>query len=163
MTKPKNLCLGLALSLLAVSSNAADLTVELAIPALQTAEYHRPYIAVWVENAQRQPISQLALWLEQEKWHRDLRSWWRRGGSKLALPIDGVSGATRKPGHYTIASQSELPAGDYTLNVEAVREVGGREHLRIPFNWSGQGLQETAQGQSELGQITFTLEPGEQP
>src|SRR5690606_21269445 len=111
----------------------------------------------------RQQFTQLALWLEQEKWHRDLRSWWRRGGSKLALPVDGISGATRKPGHYTIASQIDLPAGADTLNVEAVREVGGREHLRIPFDWSGQRLHDNAQGKSELGLITFTLLPGEQP
>jgi hypothetical protein len=74
-----------------------------------------------------------------------------------------VSGATRKPGSYTIESTTDLPPGEYTLNVEAVREVGGREHLRIPFNWSGQSLRDSVQGQSELGQITFILEPGEQP
>ena len=156
-------CLAMALTILPLAAGAADFTVELEIPAMQTAEYHRPYIAIWVEDARRQPLAQLALWLEQEKWHRDLRSWWRRGGRKLALPIDGVSGATRKPGSYTIQQAAALPPGDYTLNVEAVREVGGREHLRIPFHWSGQRLQDSAQGESELGQITFTLEPGELP
>ena len=156
-------CLAIALTILPLAADAGDFTVELEIPAMQTAEYHRPYIAIWVEDAQRQPVAQLALWLEQEKWHRDLRSWWRRGGRKLALPIDGVSGATRKPGSYTIQQPAALPPGEYVLNVEAVREVGGREHLRIPFSWSGQRLQDSVQGESELGRITFTLEPGEQP
>ena len=156
-------CLAMALTILPLAAGAGDFTVELEIPAMQTAEYHRPYVAIWVEDAQRQQVAQLALWLEQEKWHRDLRSWWRRGGRKLALPIDGVSGATRKPGSYTIEQAAALPPGEYVLNVEAVREVGGREHLRIPFSWSGQRLQDSVQGESELGRITFTLEPGEQP
>ncbi len=151
------------LCLLPLTTLAADFTVELEIPAMETAEYHRPYVAVWVEDDKRRQVAQFALWLEQEKWHRDLRSWWRRGGSKLALPVDGVSGATRKPGHHTVRASSGLPAGTYSLNVEAVREVGGREHLRIPFQWSGQALELSAQGESELGRITVTLVPEEQP
>ena len=54
----------------------------------------------------------------------------------------------------------KLPAGNYTLVIEAAREVGGRELLKIPFSWpairpqSGQ-----AQGSSELGKITLQLTP----
>lgn len=60
-------CLAMALTILPLAAGAADFTVELEIPAMQTAEYHRPYIAIWVEDAQRQPVAQFALWLEQEK------------------------------------------------------------------------------------------------
>ena len=60
-------CLVMALTILPLAAGAADFTVELEIPAMQTAEYHRPYIAIWVEDAQRQPVAQFALWLEQEK------------------------------------------------------------------------------------------------
>ncbi|MCB1704734.1 MAG: DUF2271 domain-containing protein [Halioglobus sp.] len=147
-----------ALSLLLCGATAAaDLTVEFTIPEIDTAEYHRPYIAVWIEDGQRRQVSQLALWLEQEKWHRDLRSWWRRGGSKMALPLDGVSGATRKPGNYSVSSSPSLPAGAYTLNVEAVREVGGREHIKIPFDWPTDRLLIVEQGSSELGEVTLTI------
>jgi hypothetical protein len=44
--------------------------------------------------------------------------------------------------------------------VEAAREVGGRELLRVPFSWPPQqNAYHQAQGQSELGAITLKLTP----
>lgn len=146
-----------ALLLLSAGSKAAQLTVNFEIPAIDAAEYHQPYIAIWLADEKRAPLAQIALWLEQEKWHRDLRSWWRRGGNGLSLPIDGVSGATRKPGDYTVSTALDISPGDYTLNIEAVREVGGREHIRIPFTWAGDTLHITNAGKSELGAVEITL------
>lgn len=143
--------------------SATELAVDISLPQIDTAEYHRPYVAVWLEDGQRIPVLQMALWLEKEKWHRDLRSWWRRGGSKLALPLDGVSGATRKPDDYRVVGMADLNPGRYVLNVEAVREVGGREHLRFPFEWSGQSLEFSKTGHSELGTVTFTVKPETTP
>lgn len=137
---------------------AAEFTVELEVPRIDTAEYHRPYVAVWVENARREQVHQLALWLEQEKWHRDLRSWWRRGGKSLALPVDGVSGATRRPGHHVVRYSGELAPGSYTLNIEAVREVGGREHLRVPFQWGEGDVAGDLDGETELGAVSYRIE-----
>lgn len=149
------------LGLAALPASAADFTVDLEVPQVSVAEYHRPYVAVWVEDARRRQVLQIALWLEQEKWYRDLRSWWRRGGKSLALPVDGVSGATRRPGSYTVRASHELPAGEYTLNIEAVREVGGREHLRLPFTWAGVSLSGEAAGETELGVIRYSIEENE--
>tara|TARA_R110002111_G_scaffold176810_1_gene242463 strand:- start:153029 stop:153241 length:213 start_codon:yes stop_codon:yes gene_type:complete len=53
-----------------------------------------------------------------------------------------------------------LPAGEYRLVVEAVREVGGRELLRLPFSWPPQQTEtQSIQGESELGAIRLTLNP----
>mgnify|MGYP003126221746 CR=1 FL=1 len=142
---------------------AAELAVNLELPEIDAAEYHRPYVAVWLEDGQRRQVLQMALWVEKEKWHRDLRSWWRRGGNQLVLPVDGVSGATRKPGDYRVVAQADLVPGRYTLHVESVREVGGREHLRFPFEWSGEMLQFSKAGQSELGSVTATINPENAP
>ena len=138
---------------------SALLVVDVELPEIDTVEYHRPYVAIWIEDDNRQQIQQVTLWLEQAKWHRDLRSWWRRGGSALELPIDAVSGATRKPGSYTVISNTELPAGQFFLNIEVVREVGGREHIRLPFNWTGAPLSQSSQGKSEVGSIKFNITP----
>ncbi|WP_049721901.1 DUF2271 domain-containing protein [Gilvimarinus polysaccharolyticus] len=137
---------------------AETLTVELNIPEMDVAEYHRPYIAVWVSDDSRQIVEHVAVWVEQEKWWRDLRSWWRRGGSQTELPIDGVSGATRKPGTYTLTWDGDLPEGALTLNVEAVREVGGREHIRLPLPANHNGKVEV-KGSKELGLIAATIAP----
>ncbi|BFM20536.1 DUF2271 domain-containing protein [Gilvimarinus japonicus] len=145
-----------ALMATASFAQAETLTVELAIPEMDTAEYHRPYVAVWISDDSRQIVEHVAVWVEKEKWWRDMRSWWRRGGAHTELPIDGVSGATKKPGTYTVSWEGDLPEGELTLNVEAVREVGGREHLRLPLPANRSGKVEK-QGSKELGLIVANI------
>jgi hypothetical protein len=80
------------------------------------------------------------------------------------MPIDGVTGATRRPGGHTLqlpnlsAAIASLPAGNYTLNIEAAREVGGREHLMLPITLPVTApYQAEVTGQHELGHIRLTL------
>lgn len=152
--------------------HAAELNVEVEIPQLDVAEYHRPYVALWIEH-DNQHIADLNVWYdlkmknnEGEKWLKDMRQWWRRSGRSLDMPVDGISGATRTVGTHSIkfngdsAALKKLEAGDYELLVEAAREVGGREILRIPFSWPPQETHTaTTQGTNELGRITLTITP----
>lgn len=156
-------------------STAAEMQLSVEIPAIDTAEYHRPYIAAWVENSDKKLAEHLLVWYqdgdkpnedEGEEWLKDIRRWWRKGGRSAEMPIDGVSGATRPVGKHalTFATNSQvinnLKAGDYTLLVEAARENGGREVVKIPFSVPFNG-EETliANGESELGEIAVTLLP----
>ena len=44
--------------------------------------------------------------------------------------------------------------------VEAVREVGGRELLEIPFTWpSDKPVKQQVQGKKELGAVSLTVKP----
>ena len=44
--------------------------------------------------------------------------------------------------------------------VEAAREVGGRELLKIPFEWKGKSPSTgKAQGKEELGLVTLSAKP----
>jgi hypothetical protein len=152
---------------------AADLNVKVQIPVLNVAEYHRPYIAIWVEHEDQSIAANLALWYQTDakkedgtQWLKDLRQWWRRGGRAEKMPIDGVTGATRPVGEHTLQFKSSgkqlaaLTPGKYNLAVEAVREVGGRELVRVPFEWPAQRSQHlTAQGKTELGSIAVELLP----
>ena len=36
--------------LLATTAQAADFSIEVTIPDIKSSEYHRPYVAVWVED-----------------------------------------------------------------------------------------------------------------
>lgn len=153
-------------------ARAADLLVSVEIPRLNVSEYHRPYVAVWLEGA-GQKVTNLAVWYdvgmkngEGTKWLKDMRTWWRRSGREVAMPADGLSGATRPPGKHQIAFKSaagpvaDLPAGEYSLVVEAAREVGGRELLRIPFQWPPKAVQVAdTKGESELASIAVELKP----
>lgn len=152
---------------------AADLSVSVEIPALKVAEYHRPYVAIWLERDDQTVAANLAVWYQTKqgkepgtKWLPDLRQWWRRSGRDLTLPVDGISGATRPAGMHVLrfdgktAPLAKLAPGNYTLVVEAVREVGGRELLKLPFTWPAKTKQKlTAQGEHELGAIALELAP----
>lgn len=152
---------------------AATVQLKLEVPRLNVAEYHRPYISVWLERAgEPGAAAQLAVWYDLKKpnnggtkWLRDMRQWWRQGGRELTLPADGISGATRAPGEHAIAfdkhpALAKLPAGEYELVVESSREAGGREVQRLPFTWPVKAAaQAKAQGEHELGAVQLTVKP----
>jgi hypothetical protein len=144
-----------ALALCATPVAAAELKLTVEIPQLKVAEYHKPYVAIWVENQDQAAVANLAVWYdlklknnEGETWLKDLRQWWRRSGRELDMPVNGISGATRAPGV------------QYNLVVEAAREVGGREVVKVPFQWPPKRPQNAqAKGGSELGAVTLAAKP----
>ena len=141
-------------------------TVE--VPRLEVAEYHRPYIALWLEKPDGAFVANLAVWYdvrpkkgqgeEGTTWLKDLRTWWRKIGRELSMPVDGVSGPTRPPGrHAAVVSPGALPPGEYVLAAEAARELGGREVLRGPLGWDGRTVEGgRLQGKSELGIVQIS-------
>jgi hypothetical protein len=155
------------------SAHSAELNIKVEIPRLDVAEYHRPYIALWVENQDQSTAAQLAVWYQTDpkkedgtQWLKDLRQWWRRGGRELQMPVDGVTGATRPAGEHALTFKNtdkqlaQLAPGKYNVVVEATREVGGRELLRLPFEWPGtQKQQASAKGKTELGAVTLNVTP----
>ena len=163
--------LSLALTTAAVAAAAtpalaADLNVSVEIPRLSVAAYHRPYVAVWIERPDNTAVRTLSVWYEVSNvaegkdWLKDMRTWWRRGGRAMTLPADGVSSATKAPGTHQVrvpaARMTGVAAGDYVLVVEAARELGGRETVRVPFRW---GAPNTARGtgSTELGAVSVAV------
>ncbi len=155
-----------ALGAVAAPALAADLTVSVEIPRLTVAAYHRPYVAVWIERPDQTAVRTLAVWYEVSNvaegkdWLKDMRTWWRRGGRAMTMPADGISSATKAPGRHAVtvsgARLSNLPAGDYFMVVEAARELGGREAVRVPFRW-GAANTGSAAGSTELGAVRVTV------
>ncbi len=152
---------------------AADVKLSVEIPRLTVAEYHRPYVAVWLERPDQSFVGNIAVWYdlklknnEGNNWLKDMRQWWRRVGRDLNMPVDGLSTATRAPGEHQVAMSADkaplarLAPGEYHLVVEAAREVGGRELLRVPFQWPVKEAQSlTAKGSHELGAIKLDIKP----
>ena len=164
----------LALTLPLASSWAlgADLTVKFELPQLNVAEYHKPYVAIWIEGPDRGVASTLAVLYDVRKrdnrgarYLKDLRTFWRTAGEGMTLPMDGVSGATRAPGVHTMnfpAARNKLdtlPPGDYKLVIEAAREAGGRELVRLPFHWQpGSTVASASGGKEELGAVSLAIQ-----
>lgn len=159
-----------AAATLTVPAAAQTLDLDITIPRLNVAEYHRPYVAVWIEQ-EGAPARTLSVWYDYDmknnegtKWLRDVRQWWRVAGRSMRFPADGVTGATRAPGQHKISftagkgALGALTPGNYSLVVEAAREVGGRELVRLPFSWPAQpGTTVRASGSSELGAIGLSF------
>ncbi|KAF1720691.1 DUF2271 domain-containing protein [Pseudoxanthomonas wuyuanensis] len=171
---PVTLCIALS-GALALPAYSAQLDISVEVPKLNVAEYHRPYVAIWLEGADQKVAANLSVWYQQRdsaeghgtKWLPDLRQWWRKSGRSLQVPVDGVTGPTKPVGTHALSFTDKQPQlkglapGQYTLVVEAVREVGGRELLKIPFTWPAKDAQQTgtAQGSSELGAVAVTVKP----
>jgi thiamine biosynthesis lipoprotein len=115
-----------------------ELAVDLEIAAQEGFRYHRPYVAVWVEDASGREVRTLSTWLNTSgrgpRYIRELRRWSRTasdvqqaGGPDL---VATVSSATRLPGRYTVTwdgkdeSGRPVEQGTYKVVIEAAREHG---------------------------------------
>jgi len=153
------------------AAQAGQVVLEIEIPQQKVAEYHKPYVAGWIEDASGKAVGNMFVWYDVKKpenrgskWLSDLRSWWRKSGRDLAS-TDGFSSATRAPGRNTLSLDSGAPAfknlkpGAYTFVVEAAREQGGHEVVKVPVNWTGKALTTAGKGGTELGQVKITYKP----
>src|SRR3954468_11081716 len=56
-----------------------ELAVDLEIAAQQGGRYHRPYVAVWIEDSSGQPVRTLSAWLQTSgrgpRYIKELRRW----------------------------------------------------------------------------------------
>ena len=154
---------------------AGEIDLNVTLPQINSAEYHRPYVAIWIEKPDQSVEKNLAVWYSQkktdkgeqsDKWLKDLRQWWRKSGRDQAMPLDGVTGATRPVGDHKLtfvegkSPLGNLPVGQYNVVVESAREKGGRELVRVPFTWPAQKtVTAKVSGQEELGQIALELKP----
>jgi hypothetical protein len=174
---------------------AAEMNVAVELSKLDVAEYHRPYVAMWIEREDASFVANLSVWYQEKrgggpsaasrggggpggpggegggeggtKWLNELRTWWRKNGREQAsFPIDGVTGPTKPAGIQQVkfsgdkAPLASLAPGKYRLVVEAAREGGGRELVRVPFEWPAKSAQSlTGKGTSELGTVALNVSP----
>ncbi|WP_404342981.1 DUF2271 domain-containing protein [Pseudoalteromonas mariniglutinosa] len=144
-----------------VSASTASLDIEFTLTDLDAQPYHRPYVAIWLETPERKHVTTIALWVEKAEWFKDLRQWWRKAGRSSAN-FDGVTGATKRPGTYTIHWQGQdlngnpVKPGKYLLNLEVVREEGGRNYTRLEVDLTKAGKL-TIAGEKEFSTSYVTI------
>ena len=140
-----------------------ELALELELPRLDDARYRRPYVAVWIEDADHFPVRTIALWTQKPRWLPELKQWYRddqvRNLSEGTDVSKTVSSATRPPGTYMLKWDGKdnegkpVKAGKYTVVVEGAREHGGYQVERYEMNFAAQPQQAAMPAGKELGTV----------
>ncbi|MCP4325061.1 MAG: DUF2271 domain-containing protein [Psychromonas sp.] len=144
----------------------AQLAVKLQLPSITSGVYARPYVAVWIENEQREAIRTVQLWVGKDEWLKDLRSWWRKAGRYDRNMVDALTGATRPAGEYRFSWDGKdqqgktVAQGNYTFSVEVVREHGGRNLVRKKITLAEQDFDVRIKATQETGIINLIYKSG---
>lgn len=115
----------------------------------------RPYVAVWVEDANHKPVRRLALWYRKPRWLPDLRSF---SEAQRESPIDlmSITSATRSAGNYSLVWDGKndqgqfVEQGNYTIYIEAAREHGSYQLMKQPMKFDGKAKTQAIAGNEEL-------------
>ena len=147
------------------AKNEVVVNFEINRPEAEAKRYRRPYVAVWVENKEGFPVRNLALWLSQGgagpfEWVPDLTRWYRGEQARKKVHkkdmVTTISRPTRAPGKYTVIWDGKddqgkpLPAGEYTVFIEAARERGTYQSLRQKVTVGGEAFFEELKGDVEI-------------
>ncbi|PYP76601.1 MAG: DUF2271 domain-containing protein [Gemmatimonadetes bacterium] len=144
-----------------------ELAVDLEIAPQQGYRYHRPYVAVWVEDAGGRPVRTLSLWVNTSgrgpRYIRELRRWFSMdrdqedaGGPDI---ISTVSSATRLPGQYTVTWNgrddrgSVVDQGNYRVVIEAAREHGSYQLMQQDLTLTTKPVAADLAGNEEIGRV----------
>lgn len=101
--------------------------------------FRRPFVAIWVEDANKNTVRNLALWFNKPRWLPDLKVWYKANYLDITnsgRDVESISSATRPPGKYTIRwdmkddKGNPVPPGTYTVYIEAAREHGTYQLMR---------------------------------
>ena len=145
--------------------NDMQFLVEYEIPSLTVAEYRRPYVAVWITDADKKVVRQLLVHGKSLRWLREIPLWWRRYGRRDESMIDGLARPTPAPGQHMLVWDGrddqgrKVDKGHYVLHLEIAREHGERELLHVPFELSGQAFAQQVHGEKEVGAVKVSFKP----
>lgn len=147
----------LALLVLSTGVNAEQLEVSFELPAFDTANYHKPYVAIWLESKEK--TETLLLWhlnkKSKDKWLADIRRWWRKQG-RYGDIADGVTGATKGPGKYKQVFDIE-GVKKFKLYIEVVREDGARSLLKQKIELNGSNQEFKLKADKEIGPVVIKI------
>lgn len=150
-----------------------ELRVDFELNRPAGGRYARPYVAIWIEDSEGFPVRTLTLWLLQGekglRWLPDLRRWHRSDQVRALVDprnlVNVVSSATRPPGRYGTVwdgrddLQQPVPAGRYTLHIEASREHGTYQLMRHELEVGPKSFRAELPGNIEIKGATLAFGP----
>jgi FAD:protein FMN transferase len=110
-----------------------ELAINLELATIEGMRVHRPFVAIWVVDEKKKPLTQIALWYNKPRWLNEMRSWHAVYYDKFSAGsgnISSTTSATRSPGKYTLKWDGKdddgnlVKQGKYTVYIEVAREHG---------------------------------------
>jgi thiamine biosynthesis lipoprotein ApbE len=153
----------------AASAPAAPLTVTLELARVGVMA-KRPYVAVWIEDADKFPLRTVALWYDgKARFLPEMRAWYRadrlRAMAEGSQIVDAVTTATRPAGRYTIQwdgtdnAGKPVRAGAYTVCIEVSREHGTYQIVRQPIQVGGPATHVAVPPGTEISAASVDYQP----
>ncbi|RYG47058.1 DUF2271 domain-containing protein [bacterium] len=141
-----------------------ELVVDVEINQIDEPRYRRPFVAVWIEDAQGNTIRTLSVWTQMTqrgpRWIPNLKRWYRNATkAKPATPEElskSYSSATRPAGKYSLVWDGlddkgrPVKDGDYTVCIEAAREHGTYGLIRKSYKLGSAAFWDRLSGNTEI-------------
>jgi thiamine biosynthesis lipoprotein ApbE len=125
----------------------------------------RPFIAAWIEDADRFQVKTIALWYHEDRFLTEMKSWYRsdrmRAMSEGKEIFRSIGAATRAPGKYSLQwdgkdnAGNTVKAGKYTVYLEVCREHGTHQMVKKEFDFDGKPDKVSFPGNIELTSASF--------
>jgi len=110
-----------------------ELGINVEIAEIEGLRARRPYVAIWVTDADKKAVRSIALWMQKPRYLNEMRSWYSTYYDLYSAndaSISSTTSATRGPGKYTLKWDGKddkgalVKTGKYTINIEVAREHG---------------------------------------
>ncbi len=145
-----------------------QVTVELSIRGGfgRRGGFKRPYMALWVEDAEGKIVRTVAVWGREAKYVREL-SYWVRAVGGLRFNVRSITSATRPPGKYSLVWDGKddegqpVPMGKYKIVVEINREHGGHTRESVDVECGTTPATYTIRQTAESDESSVTYGPAE--
>ena len=140
-----------------------ELTINVELAQLQGFG-RRPFVAVWVEDADKKSVRTISVWFNRDRWLHELRAWYSANYSSFAAgsgSMASVSSATRSAGKYSLKWDGKddkgnyVKPGKYTIFIEAAREHGTYQLMSQEMNFKGTAQQATIAGNVEVASVSL--------
>ena len=123
----------------------------------------RPYVAVWVEDANKKLVRTITVWGADWKYLQEMTGWWKAANSYSDAFTRSVTRATRAPGNYVLVwdglddKKQPVPQGEYRIFMEMNREHGRHltESAAVTCGAGEQSAEIRATPDSDTGKIAY--------
>jgi len=139
-----------------------EMVVDFEIATFQYSR--RPFVAVWIENKDKAPVRNLAIWYNRDRWIPELRRWYRMNWEKAIVQgssVHTLASPTRMPGKYTLVWDGKNDEGNfvepgmYTVYIEAAREHGTYQIISQDMELTGKPNQINLKGNVEIASASI--------